>query len=54
VHRLVRIVALANAGVREVGEDTGLAAIGSHDDRSVWIFSSALLADRIGRKRHAA
>jgi chemotaxis signal transduction protein len=54
VHRLVRIVALANAGVREVGEDTGLAAIGSHDERSVWIFSSALLADRIGRKRHAA
>ena len=54
VHRLLRLVAFANNSLREIAEDTGLAAIVSHDKRSVWIFSSALLADRIGRKRHAA
>ena len=54
VRRLLRIIALANERLHEVGKDTALAAVGSYDNRSVWVLSTVSLADRMGSERHAA
>jgi chemotaxis signal transduction protein len=54
VRRLMRIVALADAQLRAVGEDTLLSGVGAFGGRTVWALSAALLAGRAGWRRNAA
>jgi purine-binding chemotaxis protein CheW len=54
VQRLIRIVTLAAATLRRVGEETALSAIGTFDGRTVWVLSAALLAKRAGWRRDVA